>query len=62
MVLRSAGEILRLGLDSLPQVAITQLRLPLRMGGFGLRALTNIAPAAFLASIAGVAPSLTLPP
>src|SRR6185437_8663421 len=62
MVLQCAGGILRLDFNSLPQAAITQLRLPLRSGGFGLRALVHIAPAAFLGSLAAAAPLLLLPP
>ncbi len=32
------------------------------MGGFGLRALLHIAPAAFLASLAAIASSIAFPP
>jgi len=62
MVLRTAASLLRLDLAYVPQVALTQLRLPLRMGGFGLRSMTHVAPCAFLASIAAAAPSLCVPP
>ena len=51
----TAADILRLDLDSLSEVVRSQLTLPLRHGGFGLRSMLAIAPAAFLGSLAAAA-------
>ena len=55
LTLRTATNILRLDLDSLSEVVRSQLTLPLRYGGFGLRSMVAIAPAAFLGSLAAAA-------
>ena len=55
LVLRTATNILRLDLDSLPPHARALLTLPMRHGGFGLRRMEATAPAAFLGSLAAAA-------
>jgi hypothetical protein len=55
LVLRTATNILRLDLDSLPPHACSLLTLPTRHGGFGLRRMEATAPAAYLGSLAATA-------
>ena len=61
LALRTAIAILRLDASSLPGEARSQLALPLRLGGFGIRSMVTTAPAAFIASVAAAAPYLSPP-
>ena len=60
LVVATALHLLQIPDTSLSPVALTQIRLPLRFGGLGLRSLVDTAQAAYLASIAASA-SFLLP-
>ena len=55
-VLKTALHLLQLPQQSLSQVALRQIQLPLRLGGLGLRSVVDTAPAAYLGSLAASAP------
>ena len=55
-VIRIASD--KLGLPSLDNVALLPLSLPIRLGGFGLRSVRLVSPAAYWASLARSAPHI----